>query len=52
MLMSSGATPGIGATIISSRSFSKTLTGTAVASVMPGSSCRTDATPRFGVALQ
>ena len=34
MLMSSGATPGIGATTISSRSFSKTLTGTAVASVM------------------
>ena len=34
MLMSSGATPGIGVTTISSRSFSKRLMGTAVASVM------------------
>src|SRR5919106_107013 len=52
MLMSSGATPGIGATTMSSRSFSKTLTGTAVASVMWCSSCKPDATPRVGVALQ
>ena len=34
MLMSSGATPGIGVTTISSRSFSNMLMGTAVGSVM------------------